>query len=213
MKILDIYKEYKIMPNLAMHQLRVAGVALMICESLDFEIDKESIVKACLIHDIGNIIKFNLKRFPEWNEPEGLEYWEGVKSEYIIKYGNDEHKASLLISLELGVSDSIYRMVDCVDSSFVEILKLSDNFGEKICLYSDNRVNPYGIVSVEDHSLDVLERYRDHPHAFSEESRVFFNENLFEIEKQIFSHSKIKPEDINDDSIEKYLEKVKVFEI
>ena len=48
------------MPNLAMHQLRVAGVAMQICESLDTNIDTNSVVKACLLHDMGNIIKFNL---------------------------------------------------------------------------------------------------------------------------------------------------------
>ncbi len=213
MKILDIYSEYRIMPNLAMHQLRVAAVALMICESLDLEVDKESIVKACLLHDIGNIIKFNLNYFPEWNEPQGLEYWEGVKNDYVLKYGNDEHKASLLIAKELKVTSIIYNLIDCIDSSVAERIVNENNFEKKICAYVDNRVTPYGVVSAEEHSLNAKERYKNHPHAFSEENRILFMKNLFEIEKQIFSHSKIVPEDINDNSMEKYLEKVKSIEI
>ena len=213
MKILDIYSEYRIMQNLAMHQLRVAAVALMICESLDLEVDKESIVKACLLHDIGNIIKFNLNYFPEWNEPQGLEYWEGVKNDYVLKYGNDEHKASLLIAKELKVTSIIYNLIDCIDSSVAERIVNENNFEKKICAYVDNRVTPYGVVSAEEHSLNAKERYKNHPHAFSEENRILFMKNLFEIEKQIFSHSKIVPEDINDNSMEKYLEKVKSIEI
>ncbi len=201
------------MPNLAMHQLRVAAVALMICESLDLEVDKESIVKACLLHDIGNIIKFNLNYFPEWNEPQGLEYWEGVKNDYVLKYGNDEHKASLLIAKELKVTSIIYNLIDCIDSSVAERIVNENNFEKKICAYVDNRVTPYGVVSAEEHSLNAKERYKNHPHAFSEENRILFMKNLFEIEKQIFSHSKIVPEDINDNSMEKYLEKVKSIEI
>ena len=37
--------------------------------------------------------------------------------------------------------------------------------------------------------------------------------NLTEIEKQIFSHLNIKPEEINDESIKNYLEKLQDFSI
>jgi hypothetical protein len=104
-------------------------------------------------------------------------------------------------------------LVDCVDSSTVSIVLNSSDFCKKICFYADNRVSPHGIVSVEEHSLNAKERYKNHPHSFSEESRLVFNKYISEIEKQIFSVSKIKPEDINDESIKKYLEDIKNFEI
>ena len=212
-KIGDIYKDYKIMPNLAMPQLRVAAVAMRICDSLDIEISKDEIIKACLFHDMGNIIKFDLDHFPEWNNPEGTEYWQGIKNDYISKYGNNEHKASLQIAKELGLSSNIIGLIDCVDSSSIEIIRKEDNFAKKICIYSDNRVTPHGIVSTEERSLEAKERYKDHPHAFDEESRQFFNENLNLIEEQIFSHSNIKPEDIDDLSIEKCLLELQDFSI
>ena len=211
--IKEIYKEYNIMPMLALHQMRVAAAAEMICDSLDIPIDKKSIITACLLHDMGNIIKFKLDKFPKWNEPEGTDYWEKIKYDYILKYGNDEHIASIKIAEEIGVSSYIKDLINCVDSSSVEILKMENDFCKKICLYADNRVSPQGIVSAEAHSLDALERYKDHPHAFSEDKRNFFNENLFSIEDQIFSHSKIKPEDINDESVKEYLEKLIDFSI
>lgn len=199
------------MPCLQMHQLRTAAVADIICDSMLVNIDRDNIIAACLLHDIGNIIKFNLKYFPEFNEPEGLNYWEKVKYDFINKYGNNEDEATLKIAKELDVSDRIYGLIASVDSSAVEIISMDDDFGQKICIYADNRVTPYKIVSLEDRSLEAKERYKNHPHSFDEEKRKFFIENMKKIENQIFSMCKINPEDINDESIKKYLEKLSDF--
>lgn len=212
-KIGDIYNEYKVMKNLQLHQMRVAAVAFQICESLNLEVDRDSILKACLIHDIANIIKFNLNYFPEFNKPEGLEYWEKVKYDFILKYGNDEHKASVQITRDLGLDDYIVRLVDCVDAPAIETIKIGNDFGRKICIYADNRVTPHNIVSINERNLEAKKRYENHPNSFDEAERNFFMENLTEIESQIFSHSSINPEDIDDQSIEKYLEILKDFSI
>ena len=84
--ITDIYTEYRIPPALQLHQFRVTGVALQIIGSIDVAVDADSIIVACLLHDMGNIIKFNLDYFPEFLEPEGLEYWQYVQNEFIEKY-------------------------------------------------------------------------------------------------------------------------------
>jgi putative nucleotidyltransferase with HDIG domain len=72
------------MPTLQQHTLRVAIVAVKICDSLP-NADKEIVVIACLFHDMGNIIKSGLPYFPEFIQPEGSAYWEKVKQEYIQK--------------------------------------------------------------------------------------------------------------------------------
>lgn len=211
--IIDIYKEYKIMPNLVMHQVRVAAVAMQICDSLDMNIDKDSVIKACLLHDMANIIKFNLEYFPEQNKPEGIDFWQNVKNDYILKYGSNEHIASLEIAKELGVSSYIYDLVNCVDSSTVEYIAKGEDFGKKICIYADNRVTPNGVVSAEERSLEAMERYKNHPHSFNEERRSNFNKYLFSIEDQIFSNINLKPEDINDESIIMNIKKLEAFSI
>jgi len=212
-KITDIYKEYKIMQNLQMHQYRVAAVAFQICDSLEINVDKDSVIKSCLLHDMGNIIKFNLSYFPEFNKPEGIEYWQDIQNQYLDKYGKDEHYATLRIADELGVNDYIIELLNSVDPLFIEANKNSSNIDKKICIYADNRVDPNSIVSLDERSLEAKKRYENHPHSFDEENRIFFNKNIKEIEKQIFEHSKIKPEDINNESIVPYLEKLKFFEI
>lgn len=212
-KIEDIYKEYNVMPMLALHQLRVASVAMQICDSLSVELDKETIIKACLFHDIANIIKFNLNYFPEQNETKGIEYWQKVKDEFIDKYGDSEHIASVKIVKELGLSDSIVHLVDIIEPEFVEYVNNGNDLMEKIGIYADNRVTPHGVVSIEERNLEAKKRYENHPHAFGDKEREFFMKNMSSIEKQIFSYSNIKPEDINDESILKYLEILKEYKI
>src|SRR3989344_1397907 len=111
MKIIEIYKKYKIPPNLQEHQLRVAAVALTICDNFNSEIDKDSVIKAALLHDMGNIIKFDLSKFPEFLEPEGIEYWKRVKEEFRKKYGEDEHNATYEIAKEIGVNKFAFEII------------------------------------------------------------------------------------------------------
>src|SRR3989339_85210 len=132
-KIVEIYKEYKIMPMLAMHQIRVAGVASMICDSLSIKTEKDDIVRACIFHDMGNIVKFNLNHFPKENEPEGIDYWQKVKEDYILKYDSNDHLANLAVARELGVSSRVYDLIDCIDVRMAESILLGDDWGKKIC--------------------------------------------------------------------------------
>ena len=201
------------MQNLQMHQYRVAAVAFQICDSLEINVDKDSVIKSCLLHDMGNIIKFNLSYFPEFNKPEGIEYWQDIQNQYLGKYGKDEHYATLRIAEELDVNNYIIELLNSINPLLIEVNKNGPNFDKKICIYADNRVDPSSIVSLDERSIEAKKRYENHPHYFDEESRIFFNKNIKEIEKQIFEQSKIKPEDINNESIVPYLEKLKFFEI
>jgi len=214
--ITDIYSEYKIMPMLAIHQIRVAAVANIVCDSLSVPVDKDNIIKACLLHDMGNIIKFNLNHFPiQKNEPRGVDYWEQVKEEYIIKYGNNEHVASVKIAKELDMPNYVIDLVASVESALIldKSIKNDNDFGKKICNYADGRVTPHNVTSIKERSDEAKKRYENHPHYFSEKDRFLFVSEMEEIEKEIFVHSKIKPEDINDDSVQNYIDKLKTFEL
>lgn len=213
-KIADIYKKYKIMPSLQRHMLRVASAAAMICEYFDEPINKESIIIACLVHDMGNIIKSKLEYFPEFNEPEGIDYWRKVQNEYLEKYGTDEHKATIQIIKELNFSEDIINIVDKVDFSFACENCDENNFANKIINYADWRVDPYEIVSYDERMNEAKKRYKNKK-DFGMESEEYLKLITCgkEIEKQIFSHLKIKPEDINNESIKPYMEKLKDFEV
>lgn len=147
MTINEIYDKYNIMPNLRLHMLRVAAVASLVCESLESSVNKNNIIKACLLHDMGNIIKFKLDLYPETTVPEGLEYWENIKRDFINKYGNNEHEATKQIVKELGLVQ-IIELVDAVGFSNAKINLESGNLSKMIVCYADQSVAPNRILSL-----------------------------------------------------------------
>jgi len=211
MSIEDVYKKYKIMPNLQEHMLRVAAVASIICDNFDEPLPKEDIIAACLLHDMGNILKFKLEHFPEFNKPEGMEYWRGIQEEYKNKYGESEHKASIEIAKDLKVSEKIISLITSISFLGAPDTAAGDNFGDKIVEYGDSRVTPFGIVSLEERIADLRKRYA-HRGEDTPERRAY-EEAARQIEKQIFAKCKIKPEDITDESVAHIITELKKFVI
>lgn len=211
-KISEIYEEYNIMRNLREHQMRVAAVALQIADNFSEDLDKKIIIVACLLHDMGNILKSDLNVFPEFVLPEGVDYWEKVKSEFMERYGTDDHEAHLKIATELGVSDGVLECIDAVGFENWSKTYKEGDWHEKISAYADSRVAPYGVVPLEDRLEEARVRY---PVLGSEaeQGRKIVYDFMREIEKDIFLNSSIKQSDITDESIKSYLEKLKDFEI
>ena len=212
MSITDIYKKYKIPPSLQEHMLRVAAVAYKICDNFTENVDKEKIVTACLLHDMGNIIKFKMDVFPKMFEPEGVEYWQGVKDEYVKKYGNDEHEATLQIMKELGMTDSTVAISSQNRFSLLCKHAEGDDMEVKIVHYADGRVDPHGVVSYLSRMGEARVRY-DHLNKGKEAERERMVACGAEIEKQIFVKCKIKPEDITDASVAPIIEELRGFVI
>lgn len=225
MNILEIYKKYQIMPQLQEHQFTVAAVAQVICENITPQPplilrggDGANIVAACLLHDMGNIIKFDLtvtqKLNPEFKDF-NLQFWQGVKDGYIKKYGTDEHQASIEIARELGASARVVELIDCIGFNSGKINAESSDFGRKICAYSDMRVMPQGVCLLEERLADLRVRYdqKFHQMGGNEVERRSFEDGLRQIERQIFSHCKIKPEEITQQAILGIKESLKNFEL
>jgi len=198
------------MGNLQLHQLRVGAVASQLGDSLKAPMEKDAVVAGCLLHDMGNIVKFNLERFPEFNKPEGLEYWQKVQNEFKAKYGNSEHEATYAIAKELDVSKKVFDLVHDIEiESFEHLASLSLEM--QIRIYADFRVGPFGVISLKERFVDGKERYKDQKTIVEELER---NESiLFQLEQHIFEKSTIKPGDINDESVAPIIEELKNFEI
>lgn len=204
------------MPQLIEHQLRVAAVADTISENLTLtpalsQRERGDVVAACLLHDMGNIVKFDFSLFPEIVAEKGLEYWQGVKQEVAEKYGDNSHEATRNILKEIGVSERILELVDCV--GFDQGIKnlQSPDFGKKVCAYSDMRVLPLGVGGLEERMADLRVRYKNRPEGAKD--REQFEAAIRQIEQQIFAHCKIRPEDITEESIRPVVEKLKNWEI
>lgn len=214
MIIQEIYNKYKITPALQLHQLRVAAVGQILCNLVpDFE-DESEVVTTCLLHDMGNIIKFDLNYFPEFLEPEGLEYWQKIKDEYIQKYGNDEHHATQKIIAELVNSEKIKKYADQVGFSKLENTQKQKSLAKKICVYADMRVGPYGVISIQERVADGRKRYEGRKDkAVGSDKFEFLAQALKEVERQIFERVSIKPEDVTDDVVSKRIVELRHFEI
>lgn len=209
----SIYADYQIPKPLQLHMLRVAAVASQICDSFNGNLNKEDVVTIALLHDMGNIIKVNFSRFPEFWQEEGVEYWQSVKDSFIDKYGDNEDSATLQIMHELGIEDSLKQVASNMSFSLICKIAGEDNFNLKICKYADLRVAPYGVLSYKDRLEEGLARYKNHPSAVEGEDLSRLTGCGYEVEKQIFSKCKIKPEDINDESVAPIIEELKKFVI
>lgn len=199
MKIQEIYEKYKIPSFLQEHQLRVAAVASLLCKSIkNEEVDTDNIIKVCLLHDMGNIIKFDLDQNIFDHNEEELNYLKEVKKEMISKYGPEEHIATKKIISELGLDKKIETGVDLIGFSKLQNTVEKGSIENKICSYSDMRVGPSGVISIDERMKDGENRY---PEKSKKEYFKIGKESLYKIEKQIFSYMKILPQDISDASI------------
>ena len=211
MKITDVYKKYNIMPNLQTHQLRVASVSKLIIDNLTEPItDKKEILTASLLHDMGNIIKFDLTVFPEFLEPEGFEYWNNIRTKFLEKYGDEEHEATEKIAKELNVDDRTYELITSVGFTRSEQVLATNDISSMICLYSDQRVGPRGILSIDYRFEEGNKRYKNKYDDSKSNSSFDF---LKKIEEFIFTKCKIHPEDITDEAIEGVMEELKELEV
>jgi len=194
------------MPNLQAHMLWVTAVASEICDNFEKPIDKDSVIAATLLHDIGNVVKFKLEAFPEFLKPRGLEYWKKVQENFILKYGKDDYQATYKILKEIGVNQKVCGLINSMEFGKASLNVEHSDFEKKICQYADARVAPSGITSLDARLGDVQDRYMRNKGISGEE----FNNislSMRTIEKQIFAQTKIKPEDIAKEKVGGLLEK------
>lgn len=209
MNIIEIYKKYHLPKNLQMHMLRVAACSNLIIDNwTGQEIDKESIIRVCLLHDMGNMVKI----------PEGFsknEEFIKIRKKYFDKYGTNDHEINLEIGKREGLTEKEIIILDGKRSRKNEETLKSDSYEIKICAYCDQRVAPDGVVGIKERLEDAKVRYKNKPLSVwaNEEKANHLIECSLGIEKQIMKYCSISPKDINDKSIEKYIEKLRKYEI
>lgn len=209
MNIIEIYKKYHLPENLQMHMLRVAACSNLIIDNwTGQEIAKESIIRVSLLHDMGNMVKI-----PE-NFSKDEEFLQ-IRKKFFYKYGTNDHEINLEIGKQEGLTEKEIIILDGKRSRKNEETLKSDSYERKICAYCDQRVAPDGVVGIKERLEDAKVRYKNKPLSVwsNEEKANHLIECSLSIEKQIMKYCKLKPEDINDNSIKTYIEKLKEYEI
>ena len=209
MNIIDIYNKYHLPENLQIHMLRVAACSNLIIDNWSGQkLDKESIIRVSLLHDMGNIVKIpeNFSRDEDFKR---------IRKKYFDKYGTNDHEINLEIGKQEGLTEKEIIILDGKRSRKNEETLKSDSYERKICAYCDQRVAPDGVVGIRERLEDAKVRYKDKLLSVwsNEEKANHLIECSLGIEKQIMEYCKLNPEDINDKSIEKYIEKLREYEI
>ncbi len=210
----EIYKKYKIIPFLQTHMYRVSAVALYICQHAKEKVPTENIVSACLLHDLGNILKFDFTLFPKEFEPEGVLYWQEVREDFARKYGENVDEATYAIAKEIGVNGKTFECLQSIGfSKICTNAKIAD-FSLEVPSYSDMRVSPFGVTSLLERLEEAHKRYKNRKHAIGDENIYEKNRACIQqMEKDIFSKTIITPESVIEDNVYPLLESLKKFEI
>lgn len=211
MKINEVYGIYKIAPWLAEHMFRVTAVAVTIFDALGLKEGREDLICAGLFHDLGNIVKFNFQTLQIAGDSD-LSFWENTKKDFIEKYGESAHHATILILNEIGVKDRIVRIIDEMSFVNAEEIAKKDDALLQILTYADMRVLPSGISSLADRIEDMYKRYTE-KHPKDSESTKRGVEGMYLLEKMLFEKLSIKPEDITEESTRVLQETLKSFDI
>ncbi|HKB88362.1 MAG TPA: HD domain-containing protein [Patescibacteria group bacterium] len=161
MKIVEIYKNFKIPPNLQEHMLRVYGIVCFIEKHWKGEhVNWELVKKIALLHDMGNIIKFNLDKHPEFlgAQESRIDYWKKVQKEIIQKYGSDEEAATRKMLEEVQVDKKSIQIIE--DKAFGNSINIKDSsdWRLKLLYYADLRTLPFGVGTLEERLSDVRAR-------------------------------------------------------
>jgi len=211
--ILAVYSSYQIMSNLKLHMLRVTGVAKILCDELvkvGVVIDTENVIAACLLHDMGNILKFDLTVFPESLEPQGPAFWHEVQTSFQAKYGSFAHPATIKIVEEIGVNERVKELIDAISFNREKLNWESADFAKKVCAYADMRVAPQGVVSMKDRLADGRKRYS---HKKEDTFSYVMAAYVQKIETQIFEKVQLKPEEVTESSVEALFNELQKVEV
>lgn len=164
MQIKQLYEKYQIMPQLEKHQLRVGAIGKIIAENWIEPCDVQLVTKVCLLHDMGNIVKFdltshNIEKFGEITE---VELWREIQKVYINKYGKDANDATTKILNEARLGEYGKYVVEETKLYFAEAkdeMLSKASLPAIILMYADCRVVPKGLVSYRERIDDLQERY------------------------------------------------------
>lgn len=213
---ISIYQAYALPKHLRDHMLRTAALVCWILDRWNGKdaLDKDRMIKACLLHDIGNIVKGSDEKFraifPDSFSEDSWQYWLNVRAHIGKRYGTTDIEATLKIASEINVSADVIKLIQ--EKQFSNNVKTYNDtdFEVKICAYADQRVSPDGVLSIRDRLSEAKKRQKGI--ITSSVNKPNFEELkscALKIEEQIFAYTQGKPEDITDASIERYIDQLK----
>lgn len=218
MTIKAIYQKYEVNPRLQTHMLRVTALAKIIFDHWHgSKLNYHSLITACLLHDLGNIIKTDMVNNPP-TEGGGVTHWIEVKNSMTQKYGNDDHEATLAMCREIGVSEEVLFIVNNKEFKSFDFVLDSDNWDLKVITYADHRIGFDGLLGLKQRFDDQIKRYSlstsgNKKAAIISEKGPFLIECAFKIEKEIQEKVDLDLNKISDNEVNSEFPDLLNFEI
>lgn len=156
----DLYNQYPIPKNLQTHMLRAAALAQIIVENWTGpNIDKDSIIKACLFHDAGKLVKFNFSNAKMLDpDDHDLAYWQKKQQEMFAKYGREEHPATRGVCVDMGLPAKVIALFEKMEWEDIEKHLAKNDLEACILVYCDTRIGPFGILPIRERIDDLASR-------------------------------------------------------
>jgi hypothetical protein len=205
----SVYSKFDLPSNLRMHCFRTAAIAELICDNWNGPaINKNDIVAALLLHDLGNLIKYDFSHQNLLSQEDAgkIDYWRQRQKETIEKYGSSETEATMKMVCELAVEARLKSLLaghESLDDWNAAVLGGND-WDNKIISYADCRVSPFGVVTIEERFKDLITRRKGKP--VEQVYRALFP-SVIELEAQLSQKMSISPSQITDKTIESYMGK------
>ena len=215
---ISIYQAYALPKHLRDHMLKTAALVCWILDRWKGKdvLNKGRMIKACLLHDIGNIVKGSDEKFrrifPDSFSEDAWQYWLNVRSHIGKRYGTTDIEATLNIANEINVGTDVIRLIQAKQFSNNAKTCNDSDFEAKICAYADQRISPEGVLSIRDRLSEAKRRQKGISTSSVNQSNFEeLKSCALKIEEQIFAYTQGKPEDITDASIERYIDEMKKF--
>lgn len=206
MTIQSFYEKCQVPSNLQRHMYMVAAVGAHIADHWDRpnELDRARIIKGLLLHDTGNIIKFDFSRPDILGEAErnDLEKWKRIQAEFTQQYGNEDVATHALARLS-GADEKVLEILDAVGSSKLQKALETKDWNKKIACYSDFRIGPFGVLTANERFDDIVARYRGRGHAMSDvEETERRRQRCLLLENELQEHVSIDLQQLDKQKIE-----------
>lgn len=196
----EIYEHYEVPPWLQRHQLLVAAVGKLTADRIVRPVNRDLVVRTCLLHDIGAIVKFDftVTAFHSMCPPEDIPHWVDVQRRMRDRYGEREYAATEKILQELGCDD-VREVFSNMGLANISSLLTNGLIEAQVAQYGDLRVGPHGVVSIRERLTDLAKRYTTYwqGDGRGEESKHYPTLSA-ELEKTLFMGSQSRPDEISD---------------
>jgi hypothetical protein len=202
-----IYDYCQLPPVLRQHMLRVTKAGRWILKHwVGPDFDQSLYIHALLVHDLGNLAKFDLTPTATVRllPLENIEEWQQIQQDFIAKYGKNADAATLKLidELKLPRANDLIELIGGHSPTRLADAVQQSNWAQKLLDYTDFRVGPFGILSLDERFADLTNRYQYRTKEWGDPEWIQTQLNLFkQLESQIAAQLNTAITDLSDDAI------------